>query len=326
MPVEPTIANARLAMRVGNAFVLDFARLSAALPGADLLDSIIGVAVIQANLPPVNWTDGEDAYAAFEDPPPDELRRPVSVHAVASSLRWPYETVRRRVAKLAAGGLFQITSQGVYAPRAVLTTPQYEAGLRANYDLVRALYFTLRDLGPAHDPLQGVEPRPGPLSGCEPVAVRTVARAAAEYFLRLVDPMTEHFGDLSAGLLMMGIVRANTDSLSVHEEATGPLASSPLLPDEVRVPVRLSDLAAALNMPYESVRRRVGVLLDENRCERKGAGVIVPARTLARPELGGVVRQNRVHMRHMFSSLAQLGILADFEVRRANGRCAPGAA
>ncbi|RAK59594.1 hypothetical protein DJ021_07155 [Phenylobacterium hankyongense] len=326
MPVESTIANARLAMRVANAFALDFARLSAAAPDADLLDSIIGVAVIQANLPPVTWSDGEDAYAAFENPPPDELRRPVSVHAVASSLRLPYETVRRRVAKLAAAGLFEITSQGVYAPRAVLTTPQYEAALRANYDLVRSLYFTLRDLGPAHDPLQSVEPRPGPLSGCDPVAVRTVARASAEYFLRLVDPMTEHFGDLSVGLLMMGIVRANTDSISVHEEATGPLGSSPLLPDEVRVPARLSDLAAALNMPYESVRRRVSALVDEGRCERKGAGVIVPARTLAQPELATVVRQNRGHMRHMFGSLAQLGVLADLEVERPARRCAPGAA
>jgi hypothetical protein len=61
------------------------------------------------------------AYAGQDAPPPDNLRTPVSVRALAQTLGMPYETVRRHVATLLEEGrLVRVGRRGVLAPAAAV--------------------------------------------------------------------------------------------------------------------------------------------------------------------------------------------------------------
>jgi DeoR/GlpR family transcriptional regulator of sugar metabolism len=66
------------------------------------------------------------AFAVAEGTPPDEMRQPVSVYALAKSLSMPYETTRRYVARLVEEGLCIKVVGGILVPGSVLSTPRME--------------------------------------------------------------------------------------------------------------------------------------------------------------------------------------------------------
>ena len=113
--------------RIGRAsigFLLD--TFAASRAGGDVVDPLILAVILEANIAPVtNDPQLAPKYAALDDPPPEDLRRAVSINAVAASLRLPYETVRRRVGRLAKLGACVITS------RVSRTRPYHTATSRA---------------------------------------------------------------------------------------------------------------------------------------------------------------------------------------------------
>ena len=140
----------RVLGRISVGFIVDI--ITVARMGNEFLDTLITVAIVQANLTPLAADPGlQHAYGDYDAPPPDDLRRPVSVNAVAASLKLPYETVRRRVAALAKGPGFELTPHGVVVSGALVNSPQHREMLDANYALVRAFYQRLRGLGALQD-------------------------------------------------------------------------------------------------------------------------------------------------------------------------------
>jgi hypothetical protein len=305
---------ARVVGRLCIAFMLDM--VAAGPPGQGFIDGVITLTIVQANLAPVMRNAAlQRAYATYEQAPPDELRRPVSVNAIAASLRLPYETVRRRVAHLASTGVCIITPQGVYVPAAVLNSPEHRAMIERRYELVRALYYRLRDLEVLR-PLPAPPP-PLPSTGSnDTTPLRAVSRLAGEYFLRIIEAVRLYAGDTISGLVILGVVRANTEHLSDDVRGVEGLDAGSFVPDELRKPVRISTLSTRLAVPHETVRRHAVRLVETGDCIRVYPGLVVPSVVLARPHLMGLVMDNVGHLQRMFAALAQLGVVAEWDAQR----------
>jgi hypothetical protein len=302
------LPNARLVSRLSVAFMLDLVKVGRG--DRDLLDALIVLAIVQANIAPVTRdADLQRTYAAYDEAPPDDIRRPVSMNAIAHSLVLPYETVRRRVTQMAADGLCDVGARGVVVSSAMLTSPQHRAVVIATYDLVRRFYIRLRELGEL-----GGLPRPAtPWRPDAPPPVRMVVRCSSDYVLRLVDLLTRQIGDLIAGVVFLDILRANTEQLPDSERGGPETGPSGFVPDALRRPVRVATLATRLDIPPETVRRHAAQLLKDDRCERAGAGFIVPARVLARPHVVQMMRDNHASLTRLYAHLAQLGIAGEWE-------------
>src|SRR5690349_17772670 len=98
-------------------FVVDMA--SAGIAGLKPLDSVLVMAINQANIAPLTHDHAaRSRYGALNAPAPDAERRPVSVRAVAASMRLPYETARRHVLRLAAQGVCIMSDEGAVVTEA----------------------------------------------------------------------------------------------------------------------------------------------------------------------------------------------------------------
>ncbi len=295
------LSELRVVGRLSLHFLLDMLRL--ARNGESLTDTLITMAVLQANLAPVlqDQTLGR-RYA--ETSPPDDLRRPISASAVALSLRIPYETVRRRIAGLAARGMCRITPKGVYVPHSFGHSPHAVAVLQDLQDCVRTHYERLQQAN-ALPPLPPME-RPLTVPGAPLVLVR---RAASEYALRLVDEISLIFGDVIAGLVMFEIIRANTEHVpDAHRGGDRP-GPNGFIPDEERRPVRMSEVAQRLGLPHETARRYALRLVRQEFCQRRPAGLVAPREVLARPTFIDLMASNHANLSRMFARLSRAGVI-----------------
>jgi hypothetical protein len=129
--------------------VLRALRLLSDIHGGDLLTAIIGQAIIAANT--AHLVDGRKAepprFAGRAELPPDELRRPVSVLALAESLGLPFETTRRHVNKLIAAGLCKRVKGGVILLASAIDSPRNLEATEQNLDYVMSFGRALRRLG-----------------------------------------------------------------------------------------------------------------------------------------------------------------------------------
>jgi hypothetical protein len=185
--------------------------------------------------------------------------------------------------------------------------------LGANYALVRAFYERLRGLGTLQDV---ADIAASVQATASPLAVRAVARVSSDYILRMVDVTTAHIGDLVRGVIFLAVLRANTEHLPDDEEGTDGGGPASFVPDALRRPVTVAALAARLGMPHETVRRHAVRLVDDRMCLRSSEGLIVPAHVLARPTFVQLMGDNNVQVRRMFTHLARLGVVADWERAR----------
>lgn len=313
MPNGASNSSLRVAARSAIGFALDLVKLGGF--GRDVIDGLLLMAIAQANVALITRDpDLQRAYAGLDQPPPDDLRRPVSINAIASSLRIPFETTRRRVSALVKAEILQSTPRGVILPQAPLNSTFYRMGAEANYALVRNLYFRLRAIGLLDD-----LPRPnGPPFDPEHPPLRLVIRLSADYLLRLVDPLNRTIGDLVSGLILMDVFHANTEHLAdtKDDDDGAEWSESSFVSDLDRRPVSAADVARRLGIPHETVRRRLIRLVAEDRCERCNEGYQVSARILARGLLADMVITNLNDLQRLFGALAELGVPTEWERER----------
>ncbi|HEY8617186.1 hypothetical protein [Phenylobacterium sp.] len=316
MTTPQPLSRLRTVGRISVGFLLDLVRLGRM--DRDLLDALILIAIVQANVAPVaRDADLSRAYGDYDALPPDDMRRRVSVSAVAHSLRQPYETVRRRVAALAAEGACAVTPAGVYVPGDTLHTPAHRQMVLETYELIRTLYVRLRALDALPD-----LPRPELADGAVPAdgaPVRAAVRLSSDYVLRIVDFMTQHVGDLITGLTLLTILRGNVEHFPdiLNPEQEGGVES--FAPDALRRPMRISSVSERLGVPEETVRRHATRLVAQGYCVRTPEGFVTPAAVLARPRFIQLMGENHANLRRMFEGLARLGILAAWDGARPGG-------
>jgi hypothetical protein len=138
----------RLALRASTAYFLRSVDVLARTAGGDILRGVIFLAIIDANVRHIRPGDSlSQAYSEAEDVPPDDLRKPVSIHALALTLSLPYETTRRHVNRLMEDGLCIRRETGVVVPSAVLARESVTGALKKNFEHLRQLLKDLRDGG-----------------------------------------------------------------------------------------------------------------------------------------------------------------------------------
>ncbi|MDB5426061.1 MAG: hypothetical protein JWR43_36 [Phenylobacterium sp.] len=286
----------------------------------DLLDALIFTAALDANMAPVNRDpDLQVAYGGVEVSAPDELRRPVSINAVAQSLRLPFETVRRRFLRLSRAGLCMITPRGVVVPRSAVTSAAYIAMQRARYDRARGFYQALKvadalppaEAAPETAPETGPQPGQAPPPASAPL-VRAANRALSEYVLRACNDLLALTGDVLSSLVLLELVLANTRALT-----TAALADWIRDPERLGRPVRIAALAAPLRVSGETIRRHLDVLETLGFCRRTAGGLVAIAPASALPKLDSLVRANQANVQRLFGRLRQLDILAAWDTPNA---------
>lgn len=137
---------AREVGRQAGDYILRALELLREVADGDIFDSLLTLAIVQVNLGQMA-PGGHAPYGATAYSPPDSLRRPASVMAVATTLGMPYETVRRKIRDLVQRGVCQRVRGGVIIPQRVLATPRQAAALAANLANMRRLYRGLRAAG-----------------------------------------------------------------------------------------------------------------------------------------------------------------------------------
>lgn len=302
-PVSP-IAEARLTGRLAIAFLLDVVAI--ARGDRHLLDALLLSTISQANVAQISrQADLQVTYAAADAPPPDEMRRPVSMNALATSLHLPFETARRRIRGLVREGLVVMVEGGVVVPTAVVNSPGYLHLAFQGYERLRVFYYQLRDLGLLKD-----LPPPSVDLGNDLIPLRTVARLTADYVLRVVDGVMRALGDLLAGIILVEIVRCNTEHLPT--ELRGREGSAPIdyVSDGYRRPATVTAVARRIGLPIETVRRNCAILFERGLCVRVKGGLVVPSEALARPAMRDFSAENLANLHRMFASFSQLGVLA----------------
>jgi len=139
----------RLALRASTRFFLrSVDLLTRAVSGGDILRGVIFLAIVDANTRHLRPSDPvARSFAGTSDSVPDDMRRPISVHALALDLSLPYETTRRHVNALIDQGLCQRVEAGILVGAEVLDRDGIVATHRKNIENLHSLFSDLRDGG-----------------------------------------------------------------------------------------------------------------------------------------------------------------------------------
>ena len=301
--INSRVQAARLAVRLTIATVLDI--ISIARADRHVLDTLLVCTITQSNIAPVNQQgDLQVAYAGADEAPPDEIRRPISINALATSLGLPFETVRRRVKGLVTSGICVLRDGGLIVPTEALSSPGHVENLAAIYERLRAFYYDMRDLG-----LTGQLPPATVRHDPDALPLRTTARLVTEFNLRLVDRLMHHLGDAVNVLIILETFRSNTEAFKRDLQGGDSYDAADLIPDRLRAPIRNAALAQKLGLPQETVRRHVEELIKAGKIQRIQGGLIVPAEAMAQPALRAGLAESLANLQRLFASMSQLGVL-----------------
>jgi DNA-binding IclR family transcriptional regulator len=279
-------ARARALMPLSGSYLLD--QVANGMAGMDARDALLIMAINQANIAPLTRDpEARRRYGGLESPAADEERRPAHLSAIASSLRLPYETVRRRARRLELQGACVLTPHGAVVPESFLASPAYLTSVVAAHARLHRFYQEVRAAGLMR-PLPASRFPPEPM-----VPIRASLRLIADYLLRTGDVVMGLTGDLICGLAFLGI-------LSGGESLPAP-------------PTSTSVLARRLAIPHETVRRHCAELVSNGWCVRAGRGYAVAPETLARSETAAFIRGNAANVHRLFSALAERGLVEAWE-------------
>jgi hypothetical protein len=313
---EPaTLDVQRATLRITSDFFLRITSLLSGLMDGDLIKGLVWLGIVDANVRSL-CADPElsQAYASSETPPPDSLRTPVSVYALAQSLRLPYETTRRYVAKLIDGGQAVRVERGVIVPMAAMeAAPVRLASIQFHANLRRFLEILVR-IGAFPELLGAGAGRKGFLAQVTqpPQAnnLRRIARTTNSFHLRTAEVLADAAdGDLVRGIVFLGIIQANIQTLNSDLNLSLQYAGvEDIPPDELRRPISVYALAQSLDLPYETARRYVQKLIEDGRCAREPSGIVVSRTVLAQPAMLAALERNHANLGGFLAALARDGL------------------
>ncbi|MDB5446646.1 MAG: hypothetical protein JWQ97_1963, partial [Phenylobacterium sp.] len=267
-------------------FVLDVT--GHGIPGLKTLEALLMMAINQANIARLTREPAaRSRYGALETPAPDEERRPVSVRAVAASMRLPYETTRRNIRRMESAGVCVMTEGGVLVPEAYLLTPSYFEAARVGHEGLLSLYLRLRGRGL-------LEPLPASNFPDErEPPVRAAVRLLSDYLLRTAEAVVGRTGELISGLVLLPVLAA-----AAGADARGPNAALPV-----------AALARRVQLPAETVRRHAAALVAMGLCESGRGGITLADAGLVSPAWRSLLRENAIAVQRMFAGLAERGVV-----------------
>jgi DNA-binding Lrp family transcriptional regulator len=251
----------------------------------------------------------EQSYSTLASAPPDALRRPITINAIASSAGMPFETVRRRVHRLAEAGLLEVTTRGVLQSQRAVTTEAFLREVNARYTRLRRFYFELKAADCLPDPpaLNIADP---PRHDAPPV--RLANRAISAYALRVMEEVIGFTGHPVRGLMLLAVARASGEHLdaALYDE-NAPLA------DTARRPVLCAEIARRMRLPQETTRRHLTALVDAGVLHRARRGYAISAAGVDGPAGRASAQRSAQNLRRLFVRLAEGGVLAYWDAEAA---------
>lgn len=302
----------RLSTRLSNAFVLDLVKLGA--HGRDIIDPLIRSALLHAGVAHVmHDPELQVRFATFEADVPDDLRRPTSLNALATSLAIPFETVRRRVHAFAAEGACVAAGRGFVVPSAVTSSPFFHMACRIQHMKLLGLYGQLLAAGAvppsAVTPYDWVEP-----------PVRLAGRFVVEFVLRYRELLAPHVSDVVSSVVFMEMLAINVEPLPV----TGDGGLGEAFGDAVRAPATGAEIGQRLGIPDETVRRHLIALRERGLSVRADTGYVVPGALLASPAFDRLFSENHRNLVRLFGQLAAYDALRPIEAGGGAGQLQAG--
>lgn len=136
---------------------------------------------------------------------------------------------------------------------------------------------------------------------------RAVARATSAFVLRWVEAARGiASGDLIDIFIITTIMMGNIGRLRTNEYHT--LEDIP--PDAERRPLTSMQIAQSMDLPYETVRRRVVKLEADGWCERvDGGGYIIPQRVFEQDNMLQALMATHLATQRLLRELKALGAL-----------------
>lgn len=139
-------------------------------------------------------------------------------------------------------------------------------------------------------------------------------RSLVDFLLDIAD-IARNGGSILDVLIVAVVVEANLADMASDPELQARYASlSSPPPDAVRRPVKVSSVAAAVGLPYETVRRRLIRLTELGDCAIGPTGVVVPAARLSSPDFARIAVERYARTRALYEDLLELGALADMAI------------
>jgi len=282
-------AHARLtpdpALRASARYLLE--TLQPSVAGIDHVDMLILIAIIQANVSRITDDRALSArFAGLAQRPPDALRRPIPVRALAMSLNLSVETARRRTVRLQAHGLCEQVQGGVRVPAAVMAQTDHDSLLVRQFDRLRALCRDAGAPGEVAAWVDAIDPATAPM--------RALARLVFDHGLRISTPLLTTVGDLVGLLAWLVLLRDGS-----------------LLPGAVADarPGRQTArrVARALGLPETNVRRRVRRLVADGHASDLPDGLAATEGAA----LAALGHHNTVSLGRLYAALARLARDAD---------------
>ncbi len=307
----------RATLRVTSDFFLRITSLLSGLMDGDLIKGLVWLGIVEANVRRLS-ADPELslAYASAETPPPDSERDPVSVYALAQALRLPYETTRRYVSKLIDAGQAVRVERGVIVPMAAMEAPAVRQASAQFHASLRRFLEILQRIGAYPDLLgaQSTANRKTYLTSVNQASpsnsLRRIGRSTNSFHLRTAELLADAVdGDLVRGIIFLGIIQANVQTLNSDLDLSLRYAGVETIPpDALRRPISVYALAQSLDLPYETTRRYVQKLIEDGRCAREASGIVAPSQVLAQPAMIAALERNHANLGAFVESLLSDGI------------------
>lgn len=143
-------------------------------------------------------------------------------------------------------------------------------------------------------------------------AEHCIMRCTLDYFLRTVHETSRSFeGDLISGIIFVALIRANTQHLAETTQLEYSMSHG-VIPNPVRRPASVKSISDSLELPYETVRRRIGRLCADGYCEHVPLqGFVVPERVLMRPEFIEVLARNHANFQQLLARVQRAGLVTE---------------
>jgi DNA-binding IclR family transcriptional regulator len=213
-------------------------------------------------------------------------RRPVSVRAVAASMRLPYETARRNIRRLEAQGVCTVSPAGVVVPEVFMRSQSYVEAAAAAHERLVALYLALRTRGL-------LEPLPASHYDEGAPPVRAAVRHLSDFLLRTADAVVARCGDLVSTLVLLPLMA----------EAAG------LAPTGLSV----ATLSRRVQVPDETVRRHAAALTEAGICVAQRGRLAFADAEFASATWNRFLQENAIAVQRMFAGLAERGVVAAWD-------------
>ena len=230
---------------------------------------------------------------------PGEWSGPMSIHDLARALSLPYSTVHRQLRQLTESGQAARTGGGttVIAPQFLQSDAARIFRQRSIASFVR-LMLNLHRIGYVAGDVGILEREAGMTTQQEDIVFRT----AMETLLSCLLLTARFFDDLVTGLVFTLVATANIKQLTNAPHSLATMSAE--VPDELRRPISVYNVARALHLPYETTRRIAKHLIQRNIFKQaNGCGLFVPSEVHRQTENADT---QRASFQALAASVAQL--------------------